>query len=85
MTTPEMHVKLESELCSGCGNCSEIAPNVFQLDEESGVSYIKVIGGLATGYEEQYLIGVPVTDSELDNVTRAAEECPGEIIFIEQS
>jgi len=31
-----MKVQLDQELCIGCGVCSQVCPEVFDLDEEIG-------------------------------------------------
>jgi ferredoxin len=71
----ETFVWLDKDLCSGCGRCGEIAPSVFQL-EPSALSYIH-----KEGIEQPS--GRIVGASEIEASIRAAEECPGEIIFVE--
>lgn len=31
-----MEVKVDEDLCEGCGNCEEICPAVFHLNETTG-------------------------------------------------
>ncbi|MHB8295717.1 MAG: ferredoxin, partial [Acidimicrobiales bacterium] len=68
-------------LCTGDGLCEEIAPAVFHLMDD-GLAYVKdgdeVLDdpGGAKG-----LAAVP--EGLEESVTEAAEECPGECIFIE--
>jgi len=31
-----MHVKVNQDECIGCGVCSQICPEVFELDEDAG-------------------------------------------------
>lgn len=57
-------VKVNKDLCIGCGACAAIAPDVFELDEER-LSYAKV--------EE-----IPADVSE--DVQDAIEGCPTEAI-----
>ncbi len=77
-----MKVWIDQDLCTGDGLCEEICPQVFTLGDD-GLAYVKDDGqvldnpggaeGLATvpaGYE--------------DAVREAAEECPGECIFVEE-
>lgn len=33
-------VKLATDECIGCGNCAEICPEVFGLNEEEGKAYV---------------------------------------------
>lgn len=35
-----MQVIVDEELCIGCGNCEEICPAVFHVDEEIGKSQV---------------------------------------------
>ena len=79
----QLMVWIDQDLCTGDGLCEEIAPAVFTLLDD-GLAYVKEgdevkndPGGAAG------LAGVP-GDLE-DAVVEAAEECPGECIFIEKS
>ncbi len=89
-----MNVWIDADLCTGDGICAEIAPSVFFM-EDDGLAYVKEakenfpdLGGdhkfnesLGTGGLANGLGRIP--DSKLDDVIEAAEECPGECIFIE--
>ena len=76
-----MKVWIDQDLCTGDGLCEEIAPDVFVM-EDDGLAYVAEGGhifkdpggpaGLANVPEE--LVG---------DVIEAAEECPGECIFLE--
>jgi ferredoxin len=76
-----MKVWIDQDLCTGDGLCEEIAPAVFTLLDD-GLAYVKEgddvkgdpggAGGMAI-----------VAESLEDAVAEAAEECPGECIFIE--
>ena len=76
-----MKVWIDQDLCTGDGLCEEIAPAVFQLKSD-GLSYVK---------EGSKLFDAPGGPDGLANVPagmegdvlEAAEECPGECIFIE--
>ncbi|MGH9076546.1 MAG: ferredoxin [Acidimicrobiales bacterium] len=76
-----MKVWIDQDLCTGDGLCEEIAPAVFTLLDD-GLSYVKEgdtvfekPGGHAS------LAEVPAGMEEA--VVEAAEECPGECIFME--
>jgi ferredoxin len=76
-----MRVWIDQDLCTGDGLCTDHAPAIFTLLED-GIAYVKEAGfplndpGGAAG-----LARVPV---ELEgDVVAAAEDCPGECIFIE--
>lgn len=78
-----MKVWIDQDLCTGDGLCEEIAPDVFTLLDD-GLAYVKqgdeVLsepGGSAS------LATVP--EGSEDATVEAAEECPGECIFIEKS
>ena len=75
-----MKVWIDQELCTGDGLCGEICPGVFVLLED-GLSYVKQ-GDLVLkqpGGESQTATVAPDLEQA---VTEAAEECPGECIFI---
>ena len=74
-------VWIDQDLCTGDGLCEEICPPVFALLDD-GLSYVKdgdqVLddpGGSAS------MAAVPTALEA--SVAEAAEECPGECIFIE--
>ncbi len=76
-----MKVWIDQDLCTGDGLCEEIAPAVFTLLDD-GLAYVKdgddVLnepGGSASM--------APVPSDLEDAVQEAAEECPGECIFVE--
>jgi ferredoxin len=76
-----VRVWIDQDLCTGDGLCTDHAPAVFTLLED-GIAYVKEHGrvlndpGGAAG-----LARVPV-NLERD-VVAAADDCPGECIFIE--
>jgi ferredoxin len=75
-----MKVWIDQDLCTGDGLCEEIAPAVFTLLDD-GLAYVKDTDVKSNPGGAEGLAQVP---SELeDAVTEAAEECPGECIFIE--
>lgn len=75
-----MRVWVDQDLCTGDGLCEEIAPAVFTLLDD-GLCYVVEDGRLMDqpgGAGSQAL--VPEGDEE--SVREAAEECPGECIFV---
>ena len=78
-----MKVWIDQDLCTGDGLCEEIAPSVFTLLDD-GLAYVKEgdkVFNEPGGAEG--LASFP--DSMMDSVVEAAEECPGECIFIESA
>jgi ferredoxin len=83
-------VWIDQDLCTGDGLCAEICPDVF-FGQDDGLYYVKEE---ANHYGSQTLFDgkandagaagqARVPDGLLDSVIEAAEECPGECIFIE--
>jgi ferredoxin len=76
-----VRVWIDQDLCTGDGLCTDHAPAVFTLLED-GIAYVKQDGrvlndpGGARG-----LARVPPALER--DVVAAAEDCPGECIFIE--
>src|SRR4029450_3992021 len=79
--TSIMKVWIDQDLCTGDGLCEEIAPDVFTLLDD-GLAYVKEGDKVFSdpGGAEG-LANVPAGQEEA--VIEAAEECPGECIFIE--
>ena len=76
-----MKVWIDQDLCTGDGLCEEIAPSVFTLLDD-GLAYVKQGDKvLSDPGGAEGLADIP--DGMLDSVVEAAEECPGECIFIE--
>lgn len=85
-----MRVWIDQDLCTGDGLCEEIAPDVF-FGQDDGLFYVKesakhfgadkLFDGKTNPAMAEGLARIP--DSQLDAVIEAAEECPGECIFIE--
>ena len=76
-----MKVWIDQDLCTGDRLCEEIAPAVFTLLDD-GLAYVKE--GAEVKSDPGGAEGLAQVPSELeDAVTEAAEECPGECIFIE--
>ncbi|MBP5211404.1 MAG: ferredoxin [Pyramidobacter sp.] len=54
-----MVVTLDGEKCIGCGVCTQIAPDIFALDEERGVA--KVVRNEGGKSVEQAVESCPVS------------------------
>lgn len=55
-----MKVKVNSDACIGCGACTAIAPEVFEMNNE----------GLSTTIVDE------VSEDSIDNAKEAIESCP---------
>jgi ferredoxin len=40
-----MKVRVDEEVCVGCGNCVEICPDIFEMPEDIAVAKIKEVPG----------------------------------------
>jgi ferredoxin len=86
-----MRVWIDQDLCTGDGICTELAPRVFEMHSD-GLAYVKDPswpnrfgpGGRGTEPALKMSEGTAeFPESMTDDVVAAAEECPGECIFIE--
>ena len=85
-----MRVWIDQDLCTGDGICVEIAGPLFGMHDD-GLAYVKEAswGSIAgpAGGSDPALKGPDGTAAVPDNLVgdcvEAAEECPGECIFIE--
>jgi|TARA_R110000751_G_scaffold38234_2_gene91983 ferredoxin len=82
-----MKVWIDQDLCTGDGLCEEIAPDVF-FGMDDGLFYVKesfgqekLFDGEANPAGAEGVARVP--EGKEESVIEAAEECPGECIFIE--
>ena len=76
-----MRVWIDQDLCTGDGLCTDHAPAVFTLLED-GIAYVKEAGRVLNDPGgAASLARVPV-QLEID-VVAAADDCPGECIFVE--
>ena len=76
-----MKVWIDQDLCTGDGLCEEICPDVFTLLDD-GLAYVKDDGSVLSepgGAASQAAVPGPLEEA----VVEAAEECPGECIFVE--
>lgn len=60
-----MKVRIDKNLCIGCGACQAIEPSIFELEDD----------GLAKAKDEE------INDKIKDNVMAALEGCPTSAIF----
>lgn len=74
----QLQVSIDSDLCSGCGLCVEIAPHTFEHVE--GLSHVKQDGIVLESMKPARIL-----PALLPSVIEAANECPGEIIFVERA
>ena len=76
-------VWIDQDLCTGDGLCEEIAPDVF-FGHDDGLFYVREVGA-PIPKEPIHRMGesVKVPDHLLEVVIEAAEECPGECIFLD--
>ncbi|MCU1369777.1 MAG: hypothetical protein JWO77_971 [Ilumatobacteraceae bacterium] len=85
-----MKVWIDQDLCTGDGLCEEIAPDIF-FGQDDGLYYVKesavhfgedkAFDGVANPAGADGMARLP--DSQVEAAIEAAEECPGECIFIE--
>ena len=90
----KMKVWIDQDLCTGDGLCEEICPSGFAMGTD-GLAYVKeenwptVYNDGTNVYEEpilQMADGLAtVPSSDVEAAIEAADECPGECIFIEVS
>jgi ferredoxin len=72
-----MKVRIDQELCTGDGLCENIAPDVFTVLGD-GLGYVN--------YGVDGVRAACVVPSEFEQaVVEAAEQCPGECIFIDRT
>ena len=85
-----VRVWIDQDLCTGDGLCVEIAPAIFGMHDD-GLAYVKeaawpnVLGPNGKAAEPALRMSAGqamVPESLTADVVEAAEECPGECIFI---
>jgi ferredoxin len=76
-----MRVWIDQDLCTGDGLCTDHAPDVFTLLED-GIAYVKESGVVLNDPGSAGSLARVPTHLE-PKVVHAAEDCPGECIFIE--
>jgi ferredoxin len=86
-----VRVWIDQDLCTGDGICTEIAPAIFEMDDD-GLAYVKEkswpnrFGPSGSGSQPALRMAegtATIPDDYLSEVIDSAEECPGECIFIE--
>ena len=85
----EMKVWIDQDLCTGDGICVEIEPAIFAMHDD-GLAYVKETGwpdiynGSGTDPVHKMSNGMAaVPEPNIESTIEAAEECPGECIFLE--
>jgi ferredoxin len=76
-----LHVWIDQDLCTGDGLCTDHCPELFVLLED-GISYVRAEGVAQNdpgGVESM----APVPAEHVAAAVAAAEDCPGECIFLE--
>ncbi len=63
-----MKVEVDKDKCIGCGACTTIVPEVFELNDE-GFSYVKT---------DEY------NETKKEDILDAAESCPTDAIIIKE-
>ena len=91
MSNSEVKVWIDQDLCTGDGLCVDIEPAIFEMHED-GLAYVKevewpsIFGPTDSARGEPVLQMSDTAEVPLDllaSCVDAAEECPGECIFIE--
>jgi len=83
-----LKVWIDQDLCTGDGICVEIASPIFGMHDD-GLAYVKEASwsDIKNGGASPALAGpaglAAVPDGNVAEVVEAAEECPGECIFLE--
>lgn len=76
-----LRVWIDQDLCTGDALCTEIATDVFEMGDDNLAYVLNAAGKIGKAGLEG---AAEVTDGELiECVVEAAEECPGECIFVE--
>jgi ferredoxin len=75
-----MQVWIDQDLCTGDALCTELCPDVFAMVD--GLSYVRDGGRTLTVPGGPGSLAV-IPEHQFDAVLDAAEQCPGECIYIE--
>jgi ferredoxin len=63
-----VEIRIDEELCTGCGLCEETCPDIFKMDEDKDIAVV-----IKNDYDEY--------DEEC--IQEAVESCPSEAISTE--
>ncbi|MBX6391206.1 MAG: ferredoxin [Frankia sp.] len=75
-----LRVRIDQASCTGDGLCVQRAPDVFEHDID-GLAYVKNADGeLQTAPGARVPVPLPLVDAVID----AADECPGDCIYVER-
>ena len=77
-----LHVWIDQDLCTGDGLCTDHCPELFVLLED-GISYVVGTDGAPQNDPGGSASMAPVHTSQVVAAVAAAEDCPGECIFLE--
>lgn len=77
-----LHVWIDQDLCTGDGLCTDHCPDLFVLLED-GISYVQA-GGEVLNDPGGPGSMAPVAPDQVGAAVAAAEDCPGECIFLEE-
>ena len=78
MSSEDLEVWIDQDLCTGDGLCVQYAADVFELDID-GLAYVKAGDGALA---QRPGARVPVPASLILDVIDSAKECPGECIHV---
>jgi ferredoxin len=78
MSSEDLEVWIDQDLCTGDGLCVQYAADVFELDID-GLAYVKGEDG---ELRQQNGASVPVPADLVLHVIDSAKECPGECIHV---
>jgi ferredoxin len=74
----DVKVALDRDLCIGCSLCTELCRQVFVFDFDESLAYVRDGTGRVETVESSSF-----PNEFADRVSRAANECPAECIFVE--
>ena len=77
-----LHVWIDQDLCTGDGLCTDHCPDLFVLLED-GISYVQADGEALNDPGGPGSMA-PVAPHQVGEAVAAAEDCPGECIFLEE-
>ncbi|MEO7396963.1 MAG: ferredoxin [Ilumatobacteraceae bacterium] len=78
-----MRVWIDQDLCTGDGLCLDHCPDVF-VQLEDGIAYVAELGRALNDPGGSGSLA-RVSERNLQAVVDAADDCPGECIFIEMT